>query len=67
MALTYRHYARIIISLFYNAAGKFVIGYMPLGGEKEYYLACACQELYVPPGAYITLRGLKVQAQFVGG
>jgi len=48
-------------------AGKPLVGYMPVGGEKEYYLACACKELYAPPGAYISLLGLKVQAQFLGG
>lgn len=48
-------------------AGKFLVGYMPVGGEKEYYLASACSELYAPPGAYISLLGLKVQGQFLGG
>ncbi|KAH9297297.1 hypothetical protein KI387_028979 [Taxus chinensis] len=51
----------------YRKSGKFVVCYIPVCGEKEYYLACACGELYVPPGAYITLYGLKVQASFLGG
>ncbi|GLJ43346.1 hypothetical protein SUGI_0900370 [Cryptomeria japonica] len=51
----------------YRKSGKFVVCYIPVCGEKEYYLACACGELYVPPGAYITLYGLKVQAAFLGG
>lgn len=48
-------------------AGKFLVAYMEVGGEKEYYLACACQKIYAPQGAYISLLGLKVQAQFLGG
>ena len=48
-------------------AGKFLVGYMEVGGEKEYYLASACPELYAAPGAYISLLGLKVQGQFLGG
>lgn len=53
--------------LFYKKSGKFIVSYMTVGGEKEYYLARTCGELYVPPGAYITLFGLKVQAAFLGG
>jgi protease-4 len=48
-------------------AGKFLVGYMAVGGEKEYYLASLCPELYCPPGAYISIVGLKVQGQFLGG
>lgn len=51
----------------YKKSGKFIAGYIPVCGEKEYYLACACGELYAPPGAYISLYGLKVQATFLGG
>ncbi|ERN05826.1 serine protease SPPA, chloroplastic [Amborella trichopoda] len=51
----------------FKKSGKFIIGYVPLCREKEYYLACACGELYMPPGAYIGLLGLKVQASFLGG
>eukprot|EP00250_Pteridium_aquilinum_P028242 c36833_g1_i1 orf=173-2296(-) len=53
--------------LFYKKSGKFIVSYMTVGGEKEYYLARTCEELYVPPGAYVTLYGLKVQATFLGG
>uniref|UniRef100_A0A0D6R6D8 Peptidase S49 domain-containing protein n=1 Tax=Araucaria cunninghamii TaxID=56994 RepID=A0A0D6R6D8_ARACU len=51
----------------YKKSGKFIVCYIPVCGEKEYYLACTCGELYAPPGAYITLYGLKVQASFLGG
>lgn len=48
-------------------SGKFIVGYAPACGEKEYYIGCACQELYVPPSAYFALYGLTVQASFLGG
>lgn len=43
------------------------MGYVPVCGEKEYYLACACDELYAPPSAYFSLYGMAVQASFLGG
>jgi hypothetical protein len=48
-------------------AGKFVVGYIPICGEKEYYLGCACGELYAPPSAYVALFGLTVQQTFLRG
>lgn len=48
-------------------AGKFIVGYVPICGEKEYYIGSACQELYAPPSAYFQLYGLTVQASFLGG
>ncbi|ESR54079.1 hypothetical protein CICLE_v10019214mg [Citrus x clementina] len=50
----------------FKKSGKFIIGYVPVCGEKEYYLACACEELYAPPSAYFSLYGLTVQASFLG-
>ncbi|WVZ73847.1 hypothetical protein U9M48_022105 [Paspalum notatum var. saurae] len=51
----------------FKKSGKFVVGYMPICGEKEYYLACACSELYAPPSAYVALFGLTVQQTFLRG
>ncbi|KAM7479781.1 hypothetical protein LguiA_027994 [Lonicera macranthoides] len=51
----------------FKKSGKFVVGYVPVCGEKEYYLGCACEELYAPPSAYFALNGLTVQASFLGG
>ncbi|CAO2818423.1 unnamed protein product [Amaranthus hypochondriacus] len=51
----------------FRKSGKFVVGYLPVCGEKEYYLACACEEVYAPPSAYFRLYGLSVQASFLGG
>ncbi|KAG0466381.1 hypothetical protein HPP92_017961 [Vanilla planifolia] len=46
---------------------KFIVSYIPVCREKEYYLACACGEIYAPPSAYVALYGLSVQASFLGG
>ncbi|XP_049367619.1 serine protease SPPA, chloroplastic isoform X1 [Solanum verrucosum] len=51
----------------FRKSGKFIVGYAPACGEKEYYIGCACQELYAPPSAYFALYGLTVQASFLGG
>ncbi|CAN4088310.1 unnamed protein product [Withania somnifera] len=51
----------------FRKSGKFIVGYAPACGEKEYYIGCACEELYAPPSAYFALYGLTVQASFLGG
>ncbi|KAL0430995.1 UNVERIFIED_CONTAM: Serine protease SPPA, chloroplastic [Sesamum radiatum] len=51
----------------FKKSGKFIVGYVPACGEKEYYIGSACQELYAPPSAYFQLYGLTVQASFLGG
>ncbi|KAE9602237.1 hypothetical protein Lal_00050028 [Lupinus albus] len=51
----------------FKKSGKIVVAYVPSCREKEYYLACACDEIYAPPSAYFSLFGLTVQASFVRG
>ncbi|KAK4479288.1 hypothetical protein RD792_014799 [Penstemon davidsonii] len=51
----------------FKKSGKFIVGYVSACGEKEYYIGCACEELYAPPSAYFQLYGLTVQASFLGG
>ncbi|XP_048329608.2 serine protease SPPA, chloroplastic [Ziziphus jujuba] len=51
----------------FRKSGKFIVAYLPVCQEKEYYLACACEEIYVPPSAYFSLFGLTVQASFLRG
>ncbi|KAK1407394.1 hypothetical protein QVD17_39009 [Tagetes erecta] len=51
----------------FRKSGKFIVGYAPTWGEKEYYLGCVCEELYSPPSAYFSLYGLTVEAEFYGG
>ncbi|CAA2985603.1 serine protease SPPA, chloroplastic [Olea europaea subsp. europaea] len=51
----------------FKKSGKFIVGYVPACGEKEYYIGSACEELYAPPSAYFQLYGLTVSASFIGG
>ncbi|KAK4479296.1 hypothetical protein RD792_014807 [Penstemon davidsonii] len=37
----------------FKKSGKFIVGYVPTCQVKEYYIGCACDELYVPPSAYV--------------
>ncbi|XP_064939010.1 serine protease SPPA, chloroplastic-like isoform X2 [Musa acuminata AAA Group] len=52
---------------YFQKSGKFIVSHVTICGEKEYYLACACGEVYVPPSAYVALYGLTVQSSFLGG
>lgn len=51
----------------FRKSGKFIVAFVPVCREKEYYLACACDEIYAPPGGYISLFGFTVQASFLRG
>ena len=33
-------------------------------GEKEYYLSSACEEIYTPPSASLSLRGFAVSGEW---
>jgi protease-4 len=44
----------------FRQSGKFSMAYMKIGGEKEYYLATAFEEVYIPPSANIRLAGFSV-------
>lgn len=52
---------------FFRESGKFTMAYMSQGGEKEYYLASAADEIYVAPTAQFSLRGFKVAGTFLRG
>jgi protease-4 len=49
----------------FRKSGKFTVVYMKQGGEKEYYLASACEEIYCPPSASLSLRGFAVTGGWV--
>ncbi|KAI3686584.1 hypothetical protein L1987_80264 [Smallanthus sonchifolius] len=51
----------------FRKSGKFIIGYALVWHEKEYYIGCACEELYAPPSAYFSLYGFASGASFYGG
>ncbi|MED6155868.1 hypothetical protein PIB30_009341 [Stylosanthes scabra] len=51
----------------FRKSGKFVVAFVPSCREKEYYIASACEEIYAPPSAYVSLFGLAIQAPFFRG
>lgn len=51
----------------FRSSGKFSICFMKQGGEKEYYLASAIQEVFIPPSASLSLRGFSVSGGFLRG
>lgn len=51
----------------FKQSGKWAIAYMERAGEKEYYLASAFDEIYAPPSASLSLRGLAVTGTFLRG
>ena len=48
---------------FFRTCGKFSIATMNRGGEKEYFLCCGCEEIYIPPTANLTLKGFMVAGE----
>eukprot|EP00798_Chlamydomonas_sp_ICE-L_P012520 gene12520-15736_t len=53
--------------LHFKESGKFNIAYLNRASEKEYYLATAFDEVYMPPSASLSLRGFSVSGQFLRG
>jgi hypothetical protein len=45
---------------YFRASGKWSVAYFDRGGEKEYFLASCCAEVFVPPSGNLFLRGLAV-------
>ena len=50
-----------------RSAGKFTVAYAEIVSMKEFYVMGACEELYLAPCAYISLRGVAVNGSFVRG
>jgi hypothetical protein len=38
----------------FKRSGKVTVAYVLNFGSKEYYVACACELVYVPPSAYVS-------------
>jgi protease IV len=51
----------------FRASGKPVYGYMLLGSNKEYYIASACDRVYMSPSGNLFTFGLAAEAMFVRG
>lgn len=48
----------------FRESGKKVICYMELAGNKEYYLATACDKILLNPAGYLSLNGLRSEVTF---
>ncbi len=51
----------------FKSNGKQVVAYMEQGGNKEYYLATAADEIVLLPSGYLLLTGLAAEVTFVKG
>ena len=52
--------ALLSLRLARRKSGKFAVAFMESGAEKEYFLASACDEVYLPPSAQFSLKGFSV-------
>ena len=48
----------------FHEAGKRSLAYLEIADNKNYYLACGAQQVYVPPSATVDLVGLRAEMFF---
>ncbi|MBA2340684.1 MAG: S49 family peptidase, partial [Pyrinomonadaceae bacterium] len=51
----------------FRASGKPIYAYIELGADKEYYIATACDKIFVPPVGDLFIDGLASEAMFYRG
>ena len=51
----------------FRTSGKPIVGYLEYGGEQEYYLASACDKVFLMPTASLDLNGLASYELFLRG
>jgi protease IV len=51
----------------FRSSGKPVYAYIEVGFNKEYYIASACDRIYVMPGGHLFIYGFAAQAMFYRG
>ncbi len=51
----------------FKTSGKPIVGYLEYGGEQEYYLATACDHVYLMPTSPLELTGLASYELFLRG
>lgn len=51
----------------FRSSNKPIYGYMEFGGNKEYYIATACDRIYVAPAGELVINGLAAEATFYRG
>jgi len=51
----------------FRASGKPVYAYMEMGFNKDYYVAAACDKIYLPPSGELFVNGLAADVMFFRG
>jgi protease IV len=51
----------------FRQSGKPIVAYLEYGGEREYYLASACDRVFLMPGSPLDLSGLSTYELFLRG
>jgi protease-4 len=51
----------------FRRSGKPIVGYLEYGGEQEFYLASACDKVYLLPTATLDLTGMASYELFLRG
>lgn len=51
----------------FRSSGKPVYAYLEFGVNKEYYIASACDKIYVPPPGELFINGLAADVMFFRG
>ncbi len=51
----------------FRASGKFTIAYSEVYTQKDYYLASACEKVYIFPTGYLEFKGLSKNILFMKG
>src|SRR6202158_3574221 len=51
----------------FRSSGKPVYAYMEYGMNKEYYIASACDKIYMPPPGELFINGLAADVMFFRG
>jgi protease-4 len=49
----------------FRRSGKPIYCFMPAGGNAEYYLASACDRIFMPPATHLHLVGLSAEVFFL--
>lgn len=51
----------------FRTSGKPIYAYMEMGMNKEYYIASACEKVFLPPGGDLYVNGFAAEAMFYRG
>ncbi|MGI9036361.1 MAG: signal peptide peptidase SppA [Pyrinomonadaceae bacterium] len=51
----------------FRASGKPIYAFMEIGANKDYYIASACEKVFLPPSGDIYVNGFAAEAMFYRG